>query len=137
MKENRLDFWAETQFPRDEELVVYFLVSEANSAVKIGLSSSFRRRFKSLDNQNPTELVLWNYGVVSPVGNFPDDQVRRFGMYVESLYHKFFAESRIKGEWFDFLPVQSRFIEATEFAQNEINTRPFVLDCEFEIRGHQ
>ena len=75
------------RFPPNQKGWVYFIQDTASDLIKIGFSKDVGRRFAALQQSCPTELVL----LTAVPGT-----VKK-----ERALHEYFAESRVRGEWFE------------------------------------
>jgi len=68
---------------------VYFIISGANNKIKIGLTRCLLKRVRELQTGNPQQLEI--------IGYIETDDMYK----LERIFHKYLADSRISGEWFD------------------------------------
>jgi hypothetical protein len=69
---------------------VYFLLNASNTAIKIGYSSDLTTRIRALKTANPEKLYVM--------------RVVAGDRQMEQWFHRRFAKSHIKGEWFKYSP---------------------------------
>jgi hypothetical protein len=92
-------FWISGQTPPiDNNAVIYFILAEEISRIKIGFSLRVRDRFRELELQNAATLKL--AAVVSGTQR------------AEALLHARFAEFRLHGEWFRYEGALKEYVEA-------------------------
>lgn len=73
---------------------LYLMKDQHLGCYKIGVSSNPEHRESTLSAQKPS---------IKLVGSW-DDMA-----YAEKEWHQYFADQRIRGEWFDLTPTQVRF----------------------------
>ena len=68
---------------------LYFIKQKDTNFYKIGISSDIEKRFKAIQNGNPSELSIYY------------NEVFYLCDIIEKCLHKFFESQHIRGEWFE------------------------------------
>lgn len=102
--------------------MIYFFIEDSNEKVKIGRAKVIEKRRKALQTGNPRKLLLLGW-----IRTEDDDDVR-----LEKRLHKYFAEHRGSGEWFDLEPADVLQILERFGIDGFVGT----TDNSFEVTGY-
>jgi hypothetical protein len=70
--------------------MVYAIQTPNFEFIKIGITNSFKQRFRNIQTACPFDLSLW-LGIRSPKAK-----------EIENQLHTIFCDSNVRGEWFSF-----------------------------------